>query len=242
VEVGRIAVCIPTYNEKENILAIIKAVHAELPDAAIMIVDGNSPDGTAEMVENFSKDNPFVSIKIRRGKDSLGMSYIDGFQTLIEKGFEKIIQMDADFSHKPEYLREMVKKSDEGFQVVAGSRYVKGGGTANWGIVRRVISSCGSLYANMILNLGIHDVTAGFKCWDAEFLKKTISTPIVIPGFGFQIEMAFRTKICGGKVFELPIIFPGRTEGTSKMNWKIFKEALFGVWKLKFTGRKIVEN
>ena len=238
---NKIAVCIPTYNEKENILAIINAVHAELPDADILIVDDNSPDGTAELVKNHARENTFLSIKVRQKKEGLGAAYIDGFRTLIEKGYEKIIQMDADFSHKPEYLPEMVKKLDEGYTVVVGSRYVKGGGTQNWSIDRRIISRGGSFYASTILGLGVHDVTAGFKCWNAKLLEKVISTPLVLSGFGFQIEMAFRTKICGGKVFELPIVFPDRTEGTSKMSGKIFKEALFGVWKLRFMGKKIID-
>lgn len=242
VKMAKIAVCIPTYNEKENISAIINAVHAELPEADILVVDDNSPDGTAEIVRNLMKDNGFVLLKVRQSKEGLGAAYLDGFSTLIKKGYEKIIQMDADFSHKPEYLPEMVKKSDEGYTVVVGSRYVKGGGTENWSIDRRIISRGGSLYASTILGLGVHDVTAGFKCWNAELLKKVISTPLVLSGFGFQIEMAFRTKICDGKVYELPIVFPDRTEGTSKMSGKIFKEALFGVWKLRFMGKKIMEK
>ena len=119
---AKTAVCIPTYNEKENILAIIQAVHAELPEAEVLIVDDSSPDGTAALVENFSKDNHFVSIKVREKKEGLGAAYLDGFSTLIAKGCEKIIQMDADFSHKPEYLPEMVKILDEGYTVVVGSR------------------------------------------------------------------------------------------------------------------------
>ena len=239
---GKIAVCIPTYNEKENIVAIMNAVHAQLDGADILIVDDNSPDGTAELVRNYAKENGFASIKVRQKKEGLGAAYLDGFRTLIDKGYEKIIQMDADFSHKPEYLPEMVKKSDEGYTVVVGSRYTKGGGTENWSIDRRIISRGGSFYASTILGLGVNDVTAGFKCWNAELLNKVISTPLVLSGFGFQIEMAFRTKICGGKVYELPIVFPDRTEGVSKMSGKIFKEALFGVWKLKFMGRKIMEK
>ena len=239
---SKVAVCIPTYNEKENIEAIIKAVHGELPEADILIVDDNSPDGTAEIVRDLMKENSFLLLKVRQSKEGLGAAYLDGFSTLIEKGYEKIIQMDADFSHKPEYLPEMVKKSDEGYTVVVGSRYTKGGGTENWGLGRRIISRGGSFYASTILGLGVNDVTAGFKCWNSKLLEKVISTPLVLSGFGFQIEMAFRTKICGGKVFELPIVFPDRTEGVSKMSGKIFKEALFGVWKLRFMGRKIMEQ
>lgn len=234
------AVCIPTYNEKENIVGIMEAVHRELPDALVFIVDDNSPDGTADIVRSFAKDNSYVEIKVREKKEGLGAAYLDGFRTLIGKGFERIIQMDADFSHQPKYLPELVKKADEGYTVVVGSRYVKGGGTENWGLSRRIISRGGSFYASTILGLGVNDVTAGFKCWDAQLLDRMMRTPLVFSGFGFQIEMAFRTKLCGGKVFEVPIVFPDRVEGKSKMSGKIFKEALFGVWKLKFMGRKVI--
>ena len=236
------AICIPTYNEKENIIKIIEAVHKELPEADILVVDDNSPDKTAEIVNEFMKENDYVSVKVRNAKEGLGAAYVDGFSTLIERGYEQIIQMDADFSHKPEYLPEMIKKMDEGFDLVVGSRYVKGGGTRNWNIVRRIISRGGSFYASTILNLGVNDVTAGFKCWNAELLKKVTSTPLVLSGFGFQIEMAFRTKIAKARIFELAIVFPDREEGESKMSGKIFKEALFGVWKLRMLGKKILEN
>lgn len=236
----KIAVCIPTYNEKENIIKIIEAVHAELKDADILVVDDNSPDNTAGIVNEYMKNASFVSIKVRNSKEGLGAAYVDGFNTLIERGYNVIIQMDADFSHKPEYLPEMIKKINEGYDVVIGSRYVKGGGTRNWNIIRRIISRGGSLYASTILMLGVHDVTAGFKCWNADVLKNVISTPLVLSGFGFQIEMAFRTKVTGAKVYELPIVFPDREEGVSKMSGKIFKEALFGVWKLRMIGRKII--
>jgi len=234
------AVCIPTYNEKENIVKIMEAVHKELPYADILVVDDNSPDKTAEIVNEFMKENEHVSIKVRNSKEGLGAAYIDGFSTLIERGYEVIFQMDADFSHQPHYLPEMVKKLNEGYNVVIGSRYVKGGGTRNWNIIRRIISRGGSFYASTILNLGVNDVTAGFKCWNAKLLKKVISTPLVLSGFGFQIEMAFRTKVSNGKIYELPIVFPDREEGESKMSGKIFKEALFGVWKLRMIGKKII--
>lgn len=236
----KIAVCIPTYNEKENIIKIIEAVHAELNDADILVVDDNSPDNTAGIVNEYMKNAGFVSIKVRNAKEGLGAAYIDGFSTLIERGVGVIIQMDADFSHRPEYLPDMIKKINEGYDVVVGSRYVKGGGTRNWNFFRRIISRGGSFYSSTILNLGVHDVTAGFKCWNTDTLKKVISTPLVLSGFGFQIEMAFRTKVSGARVYELPIVFPDREEGISKMSGKIFKEALFGVWKLRMIGSKII--
>lgn len=239
---NRVAICIPTYNEKENIIKIIEAVHAELATADVFIVDDNSPDKTAEIVADYAKEHPFVSVKVRPAKEGLGAAYIDGFRTLIERGYDFIIQMDADFSHQPKYLPKMLQKAKEGFDVVLGSRYVKGGGTRNWPLLRRVISRGGSFYASTVLGTRTKDVTCGYKCWRAGFLKRVITVPIVFVGFGFQIEMSYRTKLCGGKVFEVPIIFPDREDGVSKMSGKIFKEALFGVWKLKGLGKKLIEG
>ncbi|MGI6394679.1 MAG: polyprenol monophosphomannose synthase [bacterium] len=239
--VKKTAVCIPTYNEKENIVKIMEAVHKEIPDADILVVDDSSPDKTADIVKEFMEKNDYVSIKVRSAKEGLGAAYIDGFSTLIERGYEVIVQMDADFSHQPHYLPEMVKKIDEGYDIVIGSRYVKGGGTKNWGLMRRIISRGGSFYASSVLSLGVNDVTGGFKCWSAELLKKVISTPLVLSGFGFQIEMTFRAKVADGKIFEFPIVFPDREEGESKMSGKIFKEAFFGVWKLRKIGKKIFD-
>ncbi|HDT11744.1 MAG TPA: polyprenol monophosphomannose synthase [bacterium] len=236
---AKTGICIPTYNEKENVIKIMEAVHEVFPDADILIIDDSSPDGTALLVEDFMKENKYAKLKVRKEKAGLGAAYIDGFTKLIDEGYEIIFQMDADFSHQPHYLPGMKAKIEEGYDVVIGSRYVKGGGTKNWNIIRRTISRGGSLYASTILNLGVNDVTAGFKCWRASFLKKVISTPLVLSGFGFQIEMAFRTKVAQGKIFETPIVFPDREEGESKMSGKIFKEALIGVWKLKLLGKKI---
>ena len=236
------AVCIPTYNEKENIVKIIEAVHREIPHANILVVDDNSPDKTAEIVNEFMKENKYVSVKVRDRKQGLGEAYFDGFFTLIERGYERIIQMDADFSHKPEYLPAMLEKIDEGYDLVVGSRYVKGGGIRNWNIIRRTISRGGSLYASTVLGLRVKDVTSGFKCWRVDLLKKVIVTPLILSGFGFQIEMAFRVKIAKARVYELAIVFPDREEGESKMSGKIFKEALFGVFKLKITGKNILKK
>ncbi len=236
---GKTAVCIPTYNEKENVVKIMEAVHEVLPGADILIVDDSSPDGTALLVEEFMKKNKYAKLKVRKEKEGLGAAYIDGFTTLINEGYDIIFQMDADFSHQPHYLPGMEAIVNEGYDVIIGSRYVKGGGTRNWNLMRRTISRGGSLYASTILALGVNDVTAGFKCWRASFLKKVISTPLVLSGFGFQIEMAFRTKVAGGRIFETPIVFPDREEGESKMSGKIFKEALIGVWKLRLLGKKI---
>ncbi len=238
----KVSVCIPTYNERENILKIIDAIHNELPEADILVVDDSSPDGTADLVRGFMDKNSYVMLKVRTSKEGLGAAYLDGFRTLIDKGYDVIFQMDADFSHQPKYLPSMLEKLRSGYDLVVGSRYVKGGGTRNWNLIRRIISRGGSFYASTILGLGVNDVTAGFKCWNAKTLEKVIAAPLKLSGFGFQIEMAFRTKLVGAKVHEHAIVFPDREEGESKMSGKIFKEALFGVWKLRLMGKKILDK
>ncbi len=240
-DLKKIAVTIPTYNEKETVLKITAAVHEALPQADILIVDDSSPDGTADIVREAQKTRPYLKLKVRKEKKGLGAAYIDGFKTLIGEGYGIIIQMDADFSHQPKYLPHFIAEIEKGADVVIGSRYVKGGGTENWNLMRRIISRGGSLYAKTILCLKQNDVTAGYKCWRAEMLEKVIVSDLKLSGFGFQIEMSFRTKLAGAKIVEWPIIFPDREEGVSKMSGKIFKEALFGVWKLRCMGRKIFE-
>ncbi len=235
----KIAVCIPTYNEKENILAIAQAVRGSLPTADILVVDDSSPDGTADIVRGAQLENPWLKLHVRKEKKGLGAAYIDGFRRLIEGGYDIIIQMDADFSHQPKYLPRFIEAIDAGADVVIGSRYVKGGGTENWNLTRRLISRGGSLYARTILCLRQNDVTAGYKCWRADMLKKVIVGDLKLSGFGFQIEMSFRTKLVGANIKEYPIVFPDREKGVSKMSGKIFKEALIGVWKLRFMGRKV---
>ncbi len=238
----RIAVTIPTYNEKDTIVPIMEEIHKNLPQAEILVVDDNSPDGTSEVVRNFIRKHDFVELRLRKKKEGLGRAYVDGFSYLIEKGFGLIFQMDADFSHDPRYLPEMLEKIKDGADVVVGSRYVSGGGTENWSLLRRFISRGGSFYASTVLGLKVKDVTAGYKCWKADVLKDIIATELLLSGFGFQIEMAFRTKISGAVVRELPIVFPDREIGESKMSGSIFKEALFGVWKLRCEGKKILEK
>lgn len=242
MEKRKIAVTIPTYNEKENILKIIPAIHDALPDADILVVDDSSPDGTADIVRGFMKDNSYVKLKVRKEKKGLGAAYVDGFKQLISEGYEIIIQMDADFSHQPKYLPRFVEEIEKGADVVIGSRYVKGGGTQNWNLMRRIISRGGSCYASTILGLNQNDVTAGFKCWRAPKLAEVIKTDLKLSGFGFQIEMSYRSHLLGLIIKEYPIVFPDREEGVSKMSGKIFKEALFGVWKLRTMGRKVVED
>ena len=235
------AIAIPTYNETENIPQILDAIHKVVPDFDILVIDDSSPDGTAQKVTDYIEaGNSWVSLKVRKNKEGLGAAYIDGFSQLIEQGYETIVQMDADFSHQPHYLVEMLKQREQGAGVVIGSRYVSGGGTKNWSFMRQLISRGGSFYSGTILGLSVNDVTAGYKLWNANTLKKVIAKPMILGGFGFQIEMAYRTKLTTDKVVEIPIIFPDREAGESKMSGKIFKEALFGVWKLRTTKKELL--
>ena len=234
-------IAMPTYNETENIPQILDAIHKEVPEVDILIIDDSSPDGTAQKVQKYiDSGNPWVFLKIRKEKAGLGAAYLDGFSHLIEQGYRNIIQMDADFSHQPHYLKTMIEKAEQGNDVVIGSRYVAGGGTRNWSLIRRLISRGGSFYSGTILGLSVNDVTAGYKLWSADTLKKVIEKPMQLGGFGFQIEMAYRTKLSGAKVIEIPIVFPDREAGESKMSGKIFKEALFGVWKLRLSKKELL--
>lgn len=239
---NKVAITIPTFNEKDNIINIIEVIHSEIPSADILIVDDNSPDGTAKLVEDFIEKNHYISLLKRKKKDGLGKAYFAGFKHLISEGYSQIVQMDADFSHQPKYLKDLIEKVKDGADVAIGSRYVMGGGVENWSLSRRIISRGGSIYSRCILGLSVNDVTGGFKCWNAIFLNKVINANLKLPGFGFQIEMSYRCKLLQGKIVESPIIFPDRTAGDSKMTGKIFKEALLGVWKLRLLGMKVLTN
>ncbi len=237
----QIAVTIPTYNEKENILPLLAAVHQHLPEAQILVVDDSSPDGTAQLVRDFMTKNTFVSLLQRKAKEGLGAAYVDGFSRLISEGYDQIFQMDADFSHDPACLPQFLEQLNSGARLVIGSRYVRGGRTENWGVIRKLTSRGGSLYAATILGLALNDVTGGFKCWNASLLAKVIKRPLLLKGFGFQIEMNYRAHLLGARICEIPIVFADREKGYSKMSRRIFVEALQGVIRLRRKGSSLVE-
>ena len=225
-------ICIPTYNEKENIENIISAVLEQGDDIEVLIIDDNSPDGTAEIVESLKKDNPRIHILKRPGKMGLGTAYVDGFTYgLSQPQIGYLMEMDADFSHDPKYLadfREAIKDSD----LVIGSRYVNGISIANWPITRLLLSYFASIYVRVITGMPIKDPTSGFKCFRREVLEWLDLSRIKSNGYGFQIEMDFYVWRAGFRIKELPILFIDRRAGKSKMNRKIVYEAIFGVWKL----------
>jgi dolichol-phosphate mannosyltransferase len=226
-------IIIPTYNERDNVAAIAEAVLAVVPRVNILFVDDGSPDGTGQLLDEMSARDPRVKVKHRAGKLGLGTAYLEGFRAGLEGGYEKLIEMDADFSHDPRYLPEMLRRIDDGADVVIGSRYVGGGGTANWGLGRKIISRGGGLYARTILGVPIRDLTAGFICYRRKVLETIDLAGIRSEGYGFQIEMKYRVLRAGFRVEEMPIVFVDRRVGQSKMSKRIFVEALTMVWKLR---------
>ncbi len=228
-------VVIPTYNELENIKAIITAVLDAVKGINILIVDDNSPDGTAAVVEEMMKTDDRIHLLKRAGKMGLGTAYCEGFAYCLEKNFDVICQMDADFSHDPNDLPRLIDELNKGYDLVIGSRYVSGVNVVNWPLRRLILSYGASIYSRIITGLKIKDTTGGFKCFRADMLRKIDLTKINSNGYGFQIEMNYKVWKKGGKIKELSIIFIDRRSGTSKMNKNIICEAVFLVWKLRFT-------
>ena len=228
-------VIIPTYNERENIENIIRAVFALEKVFHILIIEDGSPDGTASIVKTLQQEFPERLFMIeRKGKLGLGTAYIAGFKWSLEHDYEYIFEMDADFSHNPADLPRLYKAcAEEGADVSIGSRYVSGVNVVNWPMGRVLMSYFASKYVRLITGLPIHDTTAGFKCYRREVLQTIDLDGIRFKGYAFQIEMKFTAYKCGFKIIEVPVIFINRELGTSKMNSSIFGEAVFGVIKLK---------
>ncbi len=234
-------VIIPTYNEIENIEAIIKAVFNLSYDFHILIVDDGSPDGTADKVKELQKQYPdSLFIKERKGKLGLGTAYISGFHWAIEKHYDYIFEMDADFSHPPKDLIKLYNTCAEGgADVSIGSRYKKGISVVNWPLGRILISYFASKYVRFVTRMPVNDTTAGFVCYKRKVLETIGIDKIKMKGYGFQIEMKFRSWKYGYKIQEVPIIFTERTEGKSKMSGGIFNEAFWGVIKMRFNASKL---
>lgn len=228
-------VIIPTYNEKENIENIIRAVFNLEKFFHILIIDDGSPDGTATIVKELQKEySTSLFLLERQGKQGLGTAYIAGFRWALEKDYLYIFEMDADFSHNPNDLPRLYKAcTEEGADVAIGSRYVSGVNVVNWPMGRVLMSYFASKYVRIITRLPIHDTTAGFKCYRREVLETIDLNRIQFKGYAFQIEMKFKSYLAGFNIVEVPVIFINRKLGTSKMDTSIFGEAVFGVIKLK---------
>lgn len=225
-------VIIPTYNEKENIASIVKAVFQQKIGVEVLVVDDNSPDGTGAIVQDMQKTELKLHLLSRAGKEGLGRAYIAGFEWGMNRGFEVLVEMDADFSHRPEDLKPLLEKmSSADFAV--GSRYVKGGGTVNWGLMRKIISRGGGIYSRLILGFPLNDWTGGFNAWKKETLQKINLPTVKSNGYSFQIELKYKAMKAGCKGVESPIIFEDRRVGHSKMSSKIVLEALYRVWLMR---------
>ena len=231
-------VIIPTYNEKENIEAIIKTVFEQDKKFHILVVDDNSPDGTAAIVDDLIlRYSNCLFIEKRAGKNGLGTAYIHGFKWAIEKKYDYIIEMDADFSHNPEDLVRLYNACEnEGADVSIGSRYSQGVNVVNWPMKRVLLSYFASKYVRFITRIPVHDTTAGFVCYKRRVLETINLNTIRFVGYAFQIEMKFKAWKHNFNIKEVSVIFTDRTEGTSKMNEGIIYEALFGVLKMRFKG------
>ncbi len=227
-------VIIPTYNEKENIEKIIRKVFSLSHAFNILIVDDGSPDGTAQIVKSMQSEFPkMLFIEERHGKQGLGTAYIHGFKWAIKNDYDYIFEMDADFSHNPEDLIKLRQACIDGANLTIGSRYIKGVNVVNWPMGRVLMSYFASVYVRIITGIDIQDATAGFKCYQRKVLETIVFDKIKFVGYAFQIEMKFTAIKHGFKVIEIPIIFTDRTEGTSKMSTRIFREAFLGVIQLK---------
>ncbi|MDR2909753.1 MAG: polyprenol monophosphomannose synthase [Bacteroidales bacterium] len=227
-------VIIPTYNEKENVEKMIRKVFSLKTLFHILIVEDNSPDGTAEIVKKLMKEFPCqLHIIERKGKLGLGTAYIAGFKWALEKDYCFIFEMDCDFSHNPDDLERLHQTAVDGADLVIGSRYISGINVVNWPLERVLMSYLASIYVRIFTGMNIHDTTAGFKCYRRKVLETIVFEKIKLIGYGFQIEMKFTAYKFGFKIIEIPIIFTDRKEGISKMSGGIFSEALWGVLKMK---------
>ncbi len=230
-------VVIPTYNEIENIESLIIEIFKHLPETDILIVDDSSPDGTADKVAEMQKENDKIHLIVRPEKNGLGTAYIEGFKYALERNYDAIIEMDADFSHDPKELPRLLETLKD-YDLVIGSRYITGVNVVNWPLRRLFLSYGANLYTRILTGMPIKDATGGFKCFRADFLRKINLDMVKSNGYGFQIEMNYLLWKSGARVKEIPIIFIDRRSGVSKMNKKIIYEAVFLVWKLKFSSNK----
>lgn len=234
---ARVWLVIPTYNEAENVDRILRATSAELErvvpgEYRILVVDDGSPDGTGQLAEALAAELGTIEVLHRAEKAGLGHAYLAGFAHALERGADLLIEMDADFSHDPSYLPDLLEAAKDA-DLVLGSRYVDGGGVEDWGLARRVISRGGGLYARAILRVGVHDLTGGFKCIRREVLEAIDLGSVRAEGYVFQIEVTYRALLAGFRVREVPIVFRDRTDGASKMSARIAIEAMWLVPRLR---------
>jgi dolichol-phosphate mannosyltransferase len=228
-------VLLPTYNEADNLEIILGRILAAQPRFHVAVIDDNSPDGTGQLAQDWAKSDPRVHVVHRARKEGLGRAYLHGFEWALgsEAGYTHIFEMDADLSHDPAYLEPLLGACRDGADVAIGSRWVAGGGTRGWSLFRRTLSRGGSLYARTVLGVGVRDLTGGFKCFRRSVLEAIPLREVATIGYGFQIEMTYRALRQGFRVTEIPIVFPDRVHGESKLSLAICMEGVTSVWRLR---------
>lgn len=232
----RAVVCLPTYNERENIEPMVRALGEVLDPTRdrVLVIDDGSPDGTGQLADRLAEELSWVCVLHRAEKQGLGPAYVAGFRRALDEGAELVLEMDCDFSHNPADVTRLIAACEDGADLALGSRYVAGGGTVNWGLLRQVISRGGSLYARIVLGVRIRDLTGGFKCFRRTTLEQIDFAAIDARGYGFQIEGTYRTLRRGLRVTEVPITFTDRRVGESKMSGSIVVEAFLQVPRLRW--------
>jgi dolichol-phosphate mannosyltransferase len=236
---GNAWLILPTYNEVENIEAMVSAASEVLAGATddafhILVVDDGSPDGTGEIADRLAREHDWMEVLHRTEKNGIGPAYLAGFRHALDHGAEFVMEMDCDFSHDPADLARLLEAVDQGADLALGSRYVPGGGVTDWGLLRRFISQGGSTYARIVLGLQVRDLTGGFKCFRREVLEAIHFDSVRSQGYAFQVELTYRAVEAGFRVREVPIVFRDREQGQSKMSWRIAAEAMFLVPRLRF--------
>lgn len=228
----RVLVVIPTCNECDNIIRLIPLVLAQAPELDVLVIDDNSPDGTATLVEKFAETNPRVHLHRRDRKLGLGTAYVVGFRFALERAYDLVLEMDADFSHDPREIPRFLEAAAEA-DLVIGSRYITQGNTQNWPVRRRLLSRLGNLYAHIVTGLSVRDATSGYRCYRRTLLERLNLDRISSNGYAFQIEVAFRVWKLDLRIREIPILFVDRLAGQSKLDHRIVWEALWGLWRLR---------
>jgi dolichol-phosphate mannosyltransferase len=227
VQVPKAVVCLPTYNERENIEPMLRALGDK--GVRVLVIDDNSPDGTGELADRLARELGYVDVLHRERKEGLGPAYLAGFRHALAGDAELVLEMDCDFSHDPDYVPRLIAAVEDGADLALGSRYVPGGGVRNWGLLRRLISAGGSFYARIVLGVKVRDLTGGFKCYRRAVLEAIDLDAVDSKGYAFQIETTYRALRAGFEVVEVPITFADREVGGSKMSKAIVAEA---IWKV----------
>ena len=234
MEDRRAVICLPTYDERDNLAPILAAIHCAAPQVDVLVIDDASPDGTGDLADRLAAVDPRVHVLHRARKEGLGRAYLAGFTWALVRAYQLVLEMDADFSPDPRHLPALLAAARSA-DVVLGSRYVPGGRTVDWGLGRKLVSRGGSLYARKVLGLRVRDLTGGFKCFRREVLEAIDLPSVASTGYAFQIELTFRALLRGFRVAEVPIVFADRRVGQSKMSRRIVLEAVRKVWEMRFS-------